>query len=131
VYTEQAAFRISETTFIKSKCIYFRQHNFCIDTLHVYYLLHVSAFLPASGMHIGYWLHCSLLILANVYLGHILLLSVFPHFRSQPKRIPHPKQTTQQRKTRRQPASRHNRYTQAICEKPHLRLQIAKIRNLK
>jgi hypothetical protein len=29
-----------------SNCIYFRQHNFCIDTLCVSYLLYVSAFRP-------------------------------------------------------------------------------------
>jgi hypothetical protein len=30
----------------------FRQHNFCVDTPHVNYLVHVSAFRPSSGMHI-------------------------------------------------------------------------------
>jgi hypothetical protein len=39
------------------------------------------------------------------------------------------KHRTQQRKTRRQPASQHNKYTQPICEKPHLNLQSAAIKN--
>jgi hypothetical protein len=55
-----------------SSCICFRWHNFCKDTIYVHNLLHVSAFLRSSGVHIRCWLHSCPLTLANVYSVYIL-----------------------------------------------------------
>jgi hypothetical protein len=59
---------------VVSNCSYFCRGNFCIDTIYIQYLLHISASRPSLGMQIHY---ITLpLTLSNVYCVYIMCCQV-------------------------------------------------------